>query len=352
MPAFAKRGDARMTAPQISQPMGSITVLGVYPYSFVTGTDGYLWVNWWSGKAGWKWSDQKQPPGVKLGTAMGVVLVDSKRPYVFVKGDDGNLWVNAWSGTAWAWVKQAPPPGVTLVSSMGACTVDHENPWVHVKGIDGKVWVSSWTGTTATWWNQKPPPGGLTLVAPMGVVMIYNHGPPNFFARLSDGNLWVLRLSVSGGLYEWVNRSRPESDVTVETSMGAVRTGGGLSKVFVKGSDGNLWVNEPSGATWVWTNLETPPGGVALETPMGAATTDFALPYVFVKGSDGNLWLNWWSGKTWAWVNRGRPKELTLDASNGAIVVDGTRPYCFVQIGTDLWVNWWSGTAWAWAKQT
>lgn len=343
-----------MTAPKVSRPRGSISVMGTRPYSFVSGADDNLWVNWWSGKAGWAWSDQKRPPGVKLGMSMGVVLVDSQRPYVFVKGNDGNLWANAWSGTAWVWAKQAPPPGVKLGSAMGAIDIDISNPWVQVKGSDGQVWISLWTGTTATWGTQEPPPDGLTVEAPMGLVQIYNHGPPNFLAKLSDGNLWLLRLQATGGQYEWVNRGRPK-DVTLETPMGAIRSSvasPGVPFVFVKGSDGNLWLNELSGTEWVWRNLKTPPGGVVLGAPMGATTFDGARHYVFVKGSGGNLWLCWWSGKIWAWAKQGRPEGLTLGASNGAIMVDGTRPYCFVTIGTDLWVNWWSGKTWAWAKQT
>jgi hypothetical protein len=85
---------------------------------------------------------------------------------------------------------------------------------------------------------------------------------------------------------------------------------------------------------------------------MGAITVDGGRPYVFVKGNDGNLWVNWWSGKAWGWSNQGTPSGVSLASSMGAITVDGGRPYVFVK-GSDgnLWVNWWSGSAWNWANQ-
>jgi len=40
---------------------------------------------------------------------MGAITVDGGRPYVFIEGSDGNLWVNWWSGSAWNWANQGQP---------------------------------------------------------------------------------------------------------------------------------------------------------------------------------------------------------------------------------------------------
>ena len=45
-----------MGVPQLNQQIGSITVDGGRPYSFIVGFDGDLWVNWWSGTA-WAWAN-------------------------------------------------------------------------------------------------------------------------------------------------------------------------------------------------------------------------------------------------------------------------------------------------------
>ena len=293
--------------------MGAITVDGTRPYAFVKAHDGQaddtdseLWANWWSGTA-WAWTNQGRPKGVTLQASMGAITVDKGRPYVFVKCSDEALWVNWWSGTAWAWAHQGRPKGVTLQASMGAVTVDGSRPHVFVKGSDGNLWLNSWSGTAWAWTNQSRP-AGVTLEVPMGATT--------------------------------VDKKRPY--------------------VFVKGSDGNLWLNWWSGTAWAWTNHGRPAGKI-LSTSMGATTVDGGRPYVFVKciddKGDDELWLNWWSGTAWAWTNQNMPKNLDLIQSNGAVTVDGGRPYVFVKANTgkgaldNLWLNSWSGTDWAWSLQ-
>jgi len=70
--------------------------------------------------------------------SMGAITVDGTRPYVFVTGLDGTLWADSWSGNAWEWTNLgspgATPPGTWITESMGAITVDGGRPYVSSKG--------------------------------------------------------------------------------------------------------------------------------------------------------------------------------------------------------------------------
>jgi hypothetical protein len=190
--------------PPIAQSVGAITVDGGRPYAFVKGSDGNLWVNWWSGSA-WGWSNQGRPGGVAIAQSMGAITVDGGRPYAFVTGSDGNLWVNWWSGSGWSWSNQGRPGGVAIAQPMGAITVDGGRPYTFVTGSDGNLWVNWWSGSAWGWSNQGRPGG-----------------------------------------------------VNIAQSMGAITVDGGRPYVFVTGSDGNLWVNFWSGSGWGWSNQHTP----------------------------------------------------------------------------------------------
>ncbi|MFV8347954.1 hypothetical protein, partial [Flavobacterium sp. ZB4P13] len=148
-------------------------------------------------------------------------------------------------------------------------------------------------------------------------------------------------------LCEWSRGQLGWGPYPLNKSMGAITIDNGRPYVFVKSSDGLLWVYWWSGSDWIWS-----PQGTPINEPfsdsMGAITVDGGRPYVFVKGGDGNLWVNWWSGSAWGWSNQGIPSSgVSITDTMGAITVDGGRPYVFVK-GSDgnLWVNWWSGSAW------
>lgn len=192
--------------------MGAITVDGGRPYVFVKGSDGNLWLNWWSGKA-WAWTNQGHPPDVKQWYSMGATTVDGGRPYVFIQGDIGSsekrdLWVHWWSGKAWAWTNLGHPPGVTGFNWMGTTTVDGGRPHVFLRSSDsGKkdLWVNYWSGTAWAWANRSHP---------KGVDLSRRNGAITF---------------VGGGPYVFI----------------AGNTG--------KGVEDRLWLNSRSGKDWAWT---------------------------------------------------------------------------------------------------
>ena len=133
----------------------------------------------------------------------------SQRPYVFIEGRDGNLWANWWNGSAWNWTNQGTPPDTvgfgnqvgavtvrdTMLSMTGTNITDHpQRPLVFVEGRDGNLWVNWWERNTWYWSNQLTPAGiGLSSAVGVVTVMDTNTSPqrPYVFIKGDDGNLWV-----------------------------------------------------------------------------------------------------------------------------------------------------------------
>jgi hypothetical protein len=100
---------ANQGTPQGANIAGAVGVLTMMdnpnaeqrPYAFVRGSDGHLWINWWDGGA-WHWADQGTPQGANVTGAVGVLTMKDnpnaeQRPYAFVTGSDGNVWVDWWT---------------------------------------------------------------------------------------------------------------------------------------------------------------------------------------------------------------------------------------------------------------
>jgi hypothetical protein len=206
----------------VDKAIGVVTVMdnataAQRPYAFVTGTDGNLWVNWWDGHA-WGWTNLSTPPGVLIEGKVGVVTVRDasnslRRPYAFVTGTDGNLWVKYWSSgpsATWEWVNLGAPPGNTKVlfddtsgSIHRGCAVtvaDYlfapQRPYIFVTGNDdGNLWVRWWDGHDWDWTNLGKPPGVASLGFAGRALTIKNNlwAPelPYVFVPGDNGELWV-----------------------------------------------------------------------------------------------------------------------------------------------------------------
>lgn len=181
----------------------------------------------------------------------------------------------------------------------------------------------------------------------LGVINV-DSGRPYTFVRGNDGNVWVDFWSGSG--WYWANQGTPNA-VAINGAIGATTVDGGRPYLFVQGSDGNMWCNWWTGSAWNWSS-QGKPGSTAIAGAIATITVDGGRPYAFVKGADGSMWCNWWSGSAWSWSDQGKPSGVTIAEAVGATVVDGGRPYVYIK-GNDgnLWCNWWSGSAWNWSNQ-
>jgi hypothetical protein len=100
----AANGCTLATPPSIglAKSVGTIMHAGAYPYEFMTGADGNLWLNYSNGSS-WSWENLGTPGSVGISAAVGVIEYAGADPYAFVTGSDGNLWTDYWTGSAWQW---------------------------------------------------------------------------------------------------------------------------------------------------------------------------------------------------------------------------------------------------------
>jgi hypothetical protein len=309
------------TSHVVTGPVGMTTVMDTpwdpeRPYVFVRGDEGDLWINWWTGTQ-WEWADQGHPPDVTIRTGpIGVTTVmdspqSAQRPYAFVLGSDGNLWVNWWSGSDWQWADQGHPPTTSLRTGAIAVTTvmdspqSAQRPYAFALGNDGTLWINWWTGTHWEWADQGRPPGVTCRTGPIAVttVMDFPQSPqrPYAFVVGGDGNLWINWWT--GTVWAWADQGRPPT-TTIRTGPAGVTTvmdtpqSAQRPYAFVLGNDGNLWINWWTGTRWEWADQDHPPT-TALISAVGVTTVmdtpqSAQRPYAFVLGSDGNLWINWW----------------------------------------------------------
>jgi hypothetical protein len=259
------------------------------PYAFVKGSDGQLWLNWWDGSA-WHWTNQGTAPAVNIAGSVGVITVmdspsSAQRPYAYLVGGDGQLWLNWWNYTVWVWSSLgSPSPGVRVAAGVGVVSVMSspaaaQCPYAFVKGSDGQLWLSWWDGSAWHWTNLGTPPA-TEIAGSVGVITVMDSP---------------------------TSAQRPYA--------------------YVVGGDGQLWVNWWDYTAWVWSSQGTPSPGVTVVAGTGvvgvmSSPTAAQCPYAFVKGSDGQLWLNWWDGFAWHWTNQGKPSSgVTIAAGAGAVTV-------------------------------
>jgi len=303
-----------------------------------------------------------------IGAATILSPTGAQLPFAFVVGGDGHLWYKWWNGQKWEWIDRATPhPTVSFANVIGVFTAVRTSPFVYLRGTDGNIWAFWWDGGANNWrWEGLGSgPASRILVADVGVAPVKDQPNtperPYIFVLGDDGHLWLDWWDGSRA-YNWEDRGVPK-DLKVTLGLGALAaaetpTGPKLPHAFVRASDGHLWLNRWDGKTWQWQDLGAPPE-VEIRGKVGVITVQDSLgaperPYVFVRGSDGNLWLNWWNGQSWQWSNQGQPAHGKFTVAVGAISVkehpDAAQyPYAFVADSDGhLWTNRWNGTVWSW----
>ncbi|NGM14066.1 hypothetical protein [Verrucosispora sioxanthis] len=170
------------------------------------------------------------------------------------------------------------------------------------------------------------------------------------------------------GRWQWAKTGPPSGRVAAELPIGVV-VGQPLNGqaerpyVFVRGTDGHLWVCSLVGVDWVWTDLGTPPGGDIVAAVGAVAVHDgqglAGRPYVFVTGADGKLWLTWWTGRDWHWDDRGTPPGAVVNPYYARVGVTVRQPSpggpehpqaFLLDVRGDLWRHGWDGSAWRWTN--
>jgi hypothetical protein len=250
--------------------MGALTVGGTLPYAFALGSDGNLWVNYSTGAA-WHWANLSHPSGVSIVSSFGVCAIQgggtpSAWPFVFVSGGDGNLWLNFLSnGVTWTWVNHGGLGlgfGVKIAGAgIGAAAVNGSLPHVFAVGGDYGLWVNWFDGGNWQTSHQGGPTDGKgisPLINPTQTVVAGDDGKLWAFVRSNDGHMWANWSD--GKQWHWSDQGSPDgSGKFVEAPMGAVLVDGHRPFVYVGwGNPGSLWLNWWDGAAWHWSNMGIP----------------------------------------------------------------------------------------------
>ncbi|HWT00947.1 MAG TPA: hypothetical protein VN256_11935 [Pyrinomonadaceae bacterium] len=118
-----------------------------------------------------------------------------------------------------------------------------------------------------------------------------------------------------------------------------------------------LYVNYWDGSQWKWANQGKPADTGVLQTPGVITHVDSVsrrqLVYAFVRGNNGNLYVNYWDGSKWQWANQGKPSGTDVGSAPSALTYfEGKdRIYAFTS-GEDgkFYANYWDGTKWQWVE--
>jgi hypothetical protein len=275
----------------------------------------------------------------------------------------------------WNWSNGQPPPGHGVdVAAIAAGTWKSSPtaatwPYAFVHSPDGRLF-SRWSPADEQWyWTEIMPPRGRTVTGAMATVSVKNTPRsverPYAFMRASDGHLWAYWWNTSRR-WLWSDLGTPPNRSIDAGAIAAIAIKNGSAaqrpQVFIRASDGHLWLLSWTGSAWQWSDLGTPPGRTVDIGAIGAlgikqSPSAPELPNVFVRGSDARLWRLYRDGAAWTWQDHGAPPSLTVDA--GAIGVTKVknspgsqeRQYAFVRASDGrVWQRYWIGWKWIWVQ--
>jgi hypothetical protein len=188
---------------------------------------------------------------------------------------------------------------------------------VFVRGTDGAVYHKSYQNGWSKWESL----GGRLASGTGPAVSSSSAGKLDVFVQGTDGALW--HTSYNNSWSKW------ESLGGKLTSSPAATAGSHVSDIFVRGTDGAVWWKYYQNGWSSWKSL----GGQVAPNTGPAVSGNFALPStylgthrLFVQGTDHNLWLKSPTSSGWtAWGRIGMPPEA-LSASSPAAEITATGP--------------------------
>jgi hypothetical protein len=232
--------------------------------------------------------------------------------------------------------------------------VQHEN--VFAQDLDGTLRLDYWDGSHWNWANLQHPTAALVASEPS--VSNYQVGSTlheNVFVRGSDGNLYLDYWN--GSNWNWANLGNPGSGVQVYGAPKVINYPVGSvihENVFVRCSDTHLHLDFWDGSKWTWVDLANP--GVAVtndQTVINYQVGSTLHENVFTTGFDGKLYLDYWDGSKWTWApTLGNPGTSLLGdpAAINYQVGSTVHENVFVRGGDGkLYLDYWDGSKWNWA---
>jgi hypothetical protein len=331
-------------------------------YSFASGNNGHLVVNYWDGFA-WHWADQGLPagsPGVTNPAAITYLSGGNQMIYAFAQGSMGHLVVNYWNGFEWQWADQGLPTGVIEVTNPTAITYvsgGHQLIYVFAQANTGHLVVNYWDGSAWHWADQGLPAGDAGVSNPSAITYVSGGLQRIYvFGAATNGHLVVNYWD--GSAWHWADQGVSDGSTMVYTPSAITYATGGVQRIyaFVQASNGHLAVNYWDGSAWHWADQGVIAGSEIVSYPSAITYASGGVQriYAFTQATSGHLAVNYWDGSAWHWADQGLadgyvfsyPSAITSSSAGVQLI------YVFGEASNDhLMVNYWTGSAWYWADQ-
>lgn len=252
--------------------IAATTVTG-RPYLWVKGSDGNLWVRWYTGRRDlpWRWDEQGRPPA-GIGAGIGADT-SSVGPAAFMFDQAGNVVAQWWNNPTQTW-------NWTVLG--GPVLTDDESGDEPESAATNAADVTNATDTEATAATQP------TATRPTQIVAAAVAALPQdtaVFTLTAEGRLFKNQVPD----FTWQEIQPPPTGSTPIRLYGATNADGNRC-VLSATADGQLWLwRESSGVSGTWLPIVSPNDGATLDAGFGVA------PYVaYFLTSAGDVRLCQW----------------------------------------------------------
>ncbi|MFZ0011298.1 MAG: hypothetical protein WAL97_05265 [Halobacteriota archaeon] len=248
---------------------------------FAVDSNGTLWDTRITPSGGGIWNSLG---GVSTSSPAAVSWGNTTRLDVFVRGADGALWhkyyQNGWSKWESLGGRLASGTG-PAVSSSSSGKLD-----VFVQGTDGALWHTSYNNSWSKWESL----GGKLTSSPAATAGSH---ASDVFARGTDGAVWWKYYQ--NGWSSWTSlggQVAPNTGPAVSGNFIFPLIKLGTHRLFMQGTDHNLWLKSPTGSGWTaWGRIGMPPE--ALSTASPAAEINATGPTIIgITSTSGNVWYS------------------------------------------------------------
>jgi len=212
--------------------------------------------------------------------------------------------------------------GTTMAGTGPAISTWFYNGQSNIFAVDsnGALWDTRITPSGGGIWNSL---GGVSTSSPAAVSW-GNTTRLDVFVRGANGALW--HKYYQNGWSKWESLG---GRLASGTGPAVSSSSSGKLDVFVQGTDGALWHTSYNNSWSKWESL----GGQVAPNTGPAVSGNFIFPLIklgthrlFVQGTDHNLWLKSPTGSGWtAWGRIGMPPEA-LSTASPAAEINATGP--------------------------
>jgi hypothetical protein len=223
--------------------------------------------------------------GVSTSSPAAVSWGSSNRTDVFIRGSDGALWHSYYQGGWSKWESlggQLAAGTGPAASSSGIGRLD-----VFVEGTTGAMWHKAWTGAAWSGWQNL---GGVLTASPAAVAGSHTS---DVFVRGTDAAVWYKYYQ--NGWSSWKSlggQLAPKTGPAVSGNLNLPATYLGIHRLFVQGTDHQLWLKSPVGSGWTaWAHIGMPLEALSAASP-GAVANATGPTIVSITSTSGNIWYS------------------------------------------------------------